>query len=46
LKIYNVIGGLVHSQTITSVHQQVSLNAKPGIYFLEVDGRVQKVVMY
>jgi hypothetical protein len=46
LKIYNVIGGLVQSQIITSMHQQVSLNAKPGIYFIEVDGRVQKMVMY
>jgi OmpA-OmpF porin, OOP family len=44
--IYNTLGEIILQQIITSAHQQINLSAGAGVYFLEVDGRVQKLVLY
>jgi hypothetical protein len=49
LSIYNMLGEEVYQQILTSVYQQIQLNASPGIYFVRVnDGEkvyTQKLVM-
>jgi hypothetical protein len=49
LEIYNILGEKIHQQILTSAHQQIQLNASPGIYFVRVtDGEkamTQKVVI-
>jgi hypothetical protein len=49
LEIYNTLGEKIHQQILTSAHQQIQLNASPGIYFVRVsDGEksyTQKLVI-
>jgi hypothetical protein len=46
LKIHNSLGVVIHQQIITSANQQIDLNAKPGVYFLQAEGFRQKLVVY
>jgi PKD repeat protein len=42
IEIYNTLGEKIHQQILTPAHQQIQLNASPGIYFVRVTD-VEKV---